>query len=121
MSVLVILNGSIIYSQAYADDVTFPIIGPFISVVCRKAQGTLNMFDTWCSKNVLPALPTKTSVVFFTRRKMLDGFVSPTLIGITIQISSEVKYLGVILESKLLWTSQVEQNTSKGSTAFWQC
>ena len=118
---LTTLNDSGVYAQAYADDVACLVTGSSLMNICRKVQKTLDRIDTWCCANGLSANPAKTGIVLFTRRRKLDGLVLPKLKGVTIQLSKEIKYLGVILDSKLLWKSHVETKASKALTAFWQC
>lgn len=78
-SLLVNLNDSRTYAQAYADDVAC-----ILMVFCRKAQRTINKIDTWCS-----------------RERRLDSLIPIILKGVAVQISSDVNYLGVTLDAKL--------------------
>jgi hypothetical protein len=57
--------------------------------------------------------PSKTVVIPFTKKRALKGLKDPTLFGKTIQLFTEVKYLGLTLDKGLTevrsWTkSQTE-------------
>ncbi|XP_073966168.1 uncharacterized protein [Choristoneura fumiferana] len=43
------------------------------------------------------------------------------LFNTELQFSSEVKYLGVILDSKLNWSNHLNNKIDKATVAFWQC
>jgi hypothetical protein len=43
----------------------------------------------------------KTYMVFFTKRRNLEGFFAPRLFDTELILNNQVKYLGVILDSKL--------------------
>lgn len=58
--------------------------------------------------------------MLFTRRRKIEGLMLYSLNGITIQLSEKVKYLGVILDIKLLWKKYVEDNVHKGVITFCQ-
>lgn len=64
----------------------------------------LNVIDRWCTGNGLSANPLKTNIILFTRKRNLPVFTLAVLKNVIIQFSDEVKYLGVILDKKLLWT-----------------
>jgi hypothetical protein len=47
--------------------------------------------------------PNKTVITPFCRRREMQGLKEPILFNETIQLSSEVKYLGIILDKRLTW------------------
>jgi hypothetical protein len=49
-------------------------------------------------------------------KRDIRGLTEPTLFGIEIQLSSEVKYLGLTLDKGLTWKSQLDKVTNK---AYW--
>jgi hypothetical protein len=64
--------------------------------------------------------PEKTRLVAFTRRK-LPGFFEQCIFGMILRRSISVKYLGVILDSRLTWREQVDINARKAHKLLWAC
>jgi hypothetical protein len=60
-------------------------------------------------------------VIPFTRKRVIRGLKEPTLFNKTIQLSSEVKYLGLMLDKWLTWKKQLDRVTNKAYRAFWTC
>jgi hypothetical protein len=65
--------------------------------------------------------PNKMVVIPFTRKSNIRGPTKPILFGKRIQLSSEVKYLGRILDKGLTWKMQLDKVTDKAYKAFWRC
>nr|CAH7737751.1 unnamed protein product [Callosobruchus chinensis] len=84
-----------------------------MQMACRIVQG-------WCTETGLSVNPTKTELVLFSRRRKLEGFRAPTMYGRPLALSREVKYLGVILDSKLTWRSHVDRLVSRSTATFWK-
>ena len=80
----------------------------------------MNFISKWCKNEGLGINPTKTVVIPFTRRRAL---VLPNLVirGITIEFSTEVKYLGITLDRKLNWNVHLNNVLNKGINALWVC
>ncbi|XP_054015994.1 uncharacterized protein LOC128896661 [Hylaeus anthracinus] len=45
----------------------------------------------------------------------------PTIYGVELKLSREVRYLGVILDSRLTWKSHITRQAQKATTIFWAC
>ena len=108
-----------IHMQAYVDDVCSLVSGINIRTICRKMQNALDDVDAWCNKYGLNANPNKTTLVLFTRKRKIDELIPIKLKGVQLQLSEEVKYLGVTLDMKLMWKAHVEDKTSKALNGFW--
>jgi hypothetical protein len=52
-------------------------------------------------------------IVPFTRQTDLRGLKEPTLSGHTLQLTTEVKYLGLILDKGLTWKAQLKNVMNK--------
>jgi hypothetical protein len=65
--------------------------------------------------------PDKTGLVAFTRRRKLAGFFETRFFGRTLQCSRSVKYLGVILDSRLTWKEHVGVRVRKAQNLLWAC
>nr|CAH7756691.1 unnamed protein product [Callosobruchus chinensis] len=105
-------------AQAYADDGVVIVSGRFLSTVCDRMQMACRIVQGWCTETGLSVNPTKTELVLFSRRRKLEGFRAPTMYGRPLALSREVKYLGVILDSKLTWRSHVDRLVSRSTATF---
>lgn len=95
----------------YADDIAVFISGKFEGKVRECMIVAIKLIMNWCRRVGLNANPN--------RRKLNT---EPILVeDQPIQYSSEVKYLGVILDSKLNWGAHIEHITRKATKAIWVC
>ena len=120
-SLLVKLNDSGLYTQGYADDICILIEGMFIPVICELMQRAVDITKDWCLHRELSVNPRKSTVVLFTNKKNIKELISPNLNGEQIPVAKEVKYLGVILDSKLLWKRHLTIKCQKAIAVLWQC
>jgi hypothetical protein len=60
-------------------------------------------------------------VVPFTRQRDLKDLKKSTLCGHKLQLTTDVKYLGPILDKGLTWKAQPENVINKAYRAFWTC
>jgi len=95
------LNGGSVYAQGYADDICLLAVGKFPNTVSGLIQWALHTVELRCRRPGLLVNPDKTGIFTFTRKRKLTGFFEPRLFGKTLQRSMSVKYLGVILDSRL--------------------
>jgi hypothetical protein len=65
--------------------------------------------------------PIETVIIPFTRKRNIRGLKEPILFNDAIQLSSEVKYLGLILDKGLTWKRQLDSVINKTYRAFWTC
>lgn len=91
----------------YADDLVIMTPGKYNGIVRDRMQEALNIVTKWTEKEGLKISPSKTTTIVFTKRKNLQDFRPLSLKGEEIKLSGEVKYLGVILDSRLTWTQQL--------------
>src|SRR3978361_2175996 len=84
-------------------------------------QGALNIVEKWCTERSLSVNPAKTEMVLFTKKRKLDNMILPKIKETRVCLKKEVKYLGVVLDSKLNWKRHLEVKTSKACKALWQC
>lgn len=104
----------------FADDVVIIVRGKFDTIIVERMQSALNFTLAWCDSQGLSINPTKTTVIPFTKRKKFD--VNSLHLGNTkLELSTEVKYLGVTLDSKLSWNSHLDRILKKATSAFWAC
>jgi ribonuclease HI len=96
--------------------------GKFESTLGDRIRRSLKVVEEWCRENGLNVNPTKTELVLFSKRLSGSELVGKIrLFGKDIELASRVKYLGVILDSKLNWIAHVRDRAQKALTAFWIC
>lgn len=105
---IVLLNNLGYYTQGYADDIVILTQGKHAGAVSELMQGALGIVEGWCIKENLRVNPTKTKLIPFTNKRKLDKLKPPTLFNEQLQVSREVKYLGLILDCKLTWNPHLE-------------
>ncbi|CAK1594967.1 unnamed protein product [Parnassius mnemosyne] len=115
------LNDNHFYTVGYADDLTILVSGKTASIVCDLTQAALRIVERWCREHDLTVNPNKTVLVMFTQKRKLNNYHLPSLFSTKLQLSSEVKYLGLTLDSKLNWNKHIENKINKASITFWQC
>ncbi|KMQ87436.1 reverse transcriptase [Lasius niger] len=106
---------------AYADDVVIMCSGQFTSIISERVGLGLKLLHEWTKGCGLGVNPDKTELVLFTRKKKIQSFTTPKLDGKLLSLSSEAKYLGVVLDSKLNWKRNVEERVRKAQAAFYLC
>jgi hypothetical protein len=101
----------------YADDVVIIVQGKFAHTVGELMQRAVDIVVKWAVKVGLYISPHKTIVPFTNRRKVED--LRPLILqGKELKMLGEVKYLGVILDSKLNWNHHLQKIIRKAVTTF---
>jgi len=109
------------FLQGFADDFSILVEGIDLGTVCSVTQFAILQVERWCKEHGLSVNPRKTEMVLFTRKRKLDGFKPIQIFGEELQRSDQVKYLGVILDSKLTWQAHLTSKYNKAVSTFWQC
>ena len=100
-SLLILINSTQADSEGFADDVNFLIRGIDIDTIVDIGQQCLNRIRDWGQKTGLRFSPTKTEGILFTWKKR-SIIKTPLKLGDKeIKIVQQVKYLGVILDSRM--------------------
>jgi hypothetical protein len=81
-------------------------------------QGALNVVVKWAAKEGLNISPHKTAIVPFINRREIKDLGPLTLHGKELKMLGEVKYLEVILDSKLNWNHRLQKIIRKAQTTF---
>lgn len=81
---------------------------------CKELQRLIDVFQGWCSRNLLLVSISKCSVISFTRRKTPIVW-SYTMCGEPLERTSVVKDLGVLLDAKLSFTDHYSSIISKAN------
>jgi hypothetical protein len=122
-------NGTNVKTVVFADDIMIILQDPSLPAIVKELQNTLKMVDNWCEGNGLAIARDKTALMpMFTRNKELIKN-HPIVRERKIKIVTQVKYLGVTLDSKLDWyphtmylenkVLSIRNNFVRCSTANW--
>jgi len=84
-------------------------------------QAALNRVQRWCDDHGLSVNPDKTEMVLFTRKRTLPGLIPIVFFSKELERTKKVKYLEVVLDSKLTWSEHLDQKCKKAIALFWQC
>jgi hypothetical protein len=113
-----VMNDQGFITFGYADDIVIIVQDKFAHTVRELMQEALNVVDKWTEKEGLNISLHKTAIVPFTNGRKMEGLRPLTLHGKQLQILGEVKYLGVILDSKLNWNQHLQKTIRKVQTTF---
>jgi len=102
----------------YAYDIVIIVQGKFAHTVREIIQEALNVVVKWAVKEGLIISPHKTAIVPFTNRRKTEGLGPLILHGKGLKMLDEVKYLGVIFDSKLNWNQHLLKIIRKAQTTF---
>ena len=106
---------------AYADDVAIIVTGKCLSTLSSIMNSTLQDISEWARSTGLDINAEKTDMVLFTRRYKIPRWYPPKIDSRVLTLKSHAKYLGVILDSKLLWKQNVEERVKKATNAIYAC
>ena len=96
-------------------------VGKCPYTVSGLMQWALSTVEIGCNEVGLSVNPDKTGLVVFTRKRSVQRFFEPQLFGVQVSLSGAVRYLGVILESRLTWREHVEVIVRKAPNLLWAC
>ncbi|XP_074114897.1 uncharacterized protein LOC141537672 [Cotesia typhae] len=109
-----------VHAVGYADDIVLMVKSSSPAEMRWRTQRALNLIQKWCTDKSLRVNPTKTEMVLFTKKRK-PKIKAPSIFGVELQFLKEVRYLGVTLDSKLIWNSHIEKQTQKATATFWAC
>ena len=114
------LGGNGVFIQGYADDVCLLAVGKFPNTVSGLMPWALLTVETWRNKVGLSVNPDKTGLVAFTRKRKLRGFFKQ-FFRVKLSLWGSVKYLRVILDSRLTWREHVDVKMRKSHNLLGAC
>jgi len=119
-SLLILLNKQGVFAQGFANDGVVIIIGKVLSTLCEIMQRILCNVESWCSDRDLSVNPSETEMILFTRKYKPEKLSPITFYGKELIFSTQVKYLGVILDPKLNWQLHLDAKCNKAIVSFYQ-
>ncbi|XP_049883240.1 uncharacterized protein LOC126378842 [Pectinophora gossypiella] len=96
----------------YADDLLLYYTHQSVQKACSSLSCSLNLLKKWLDSNGLELSPTKSSVVLFSRMR-LPPPISVYYNNTEIPVKTNVKFLGVILDSKMTGIPHCEYIVNK--------
>jgi hypothetical protein len=98
--------------QVFCDDTRVIITGDDIEQIGNIANKVLEKLQNWGKNNGIQFNPNKTKAILFTNRRK---FEKPKIHmnNVRIDIVDEIKYLGIIIDIKLLFNKHIEYITDK--------
>ena len=108
----------LLYTIMYADDTSVIMSGNNLKNLFQSVNSELCLLNTWLKANKLSLNVNKTYYLVFQRPRIkIDNDTSIRMNDSIINSASHLKYLGVIIDSKLNWIphiAYVKNNISKG-------
>ena len=105
----------------YADAIAILARGAYEEVLRDVVQGALKAMEEWCSSKALRIQGDKSVALIFTKRYKIRKLRNMKVENLEIPFAEKTKYLGVILDRKLLWRRHLEEKCRKAISTFWQC
>lgn len=110
-----------IKAVAYADDIVILASGIDLNTLSDNTTSALNRMRKWAEQKGLGVNPSKTEIVLFTKKYKIPSFDPPKIGDTALQIGKKAKYLGLTLDSKLLWRENIIERTRKANCALYAC
>ncbi|GFX23652.1 probable RNA-directed DNA polymerase from transposon X-element [Trichonephila clavipes] len=98
---------SSVRGMLYVGDLQVCCQGSDMRLIERQLQTTVNRLVKWCDQNGHTISPSKSSCIHFCRKRNLHPDPSIHIGNIQIPVVSEVRFLGVIFDSKLTFLPHV--------------
>uniref|UniRef100_T1GUY1 Uncharacterized protein n=1 Tax=Megaselia scalaris TaxID=36166 RepID=T1GUY1_MEGSC len=76
---------------------------------------------TWTIQNESGVNANKIELIMFTRRHKIPDFRKPKLDGTMLEVKPQAKYLSIILDRELNWTSNIEERKKKAFVVWCTC
>ena len=105
-----------ISATGFIDDIALLAVGDSTEETCKKLEDVHEKACmTWAKKHGAQFAPKKYHLLHLTRRKCYDLQHKLALSGQEISPEQSVKYLGVLLDSKLRWSKHIEYTRTKAT------
>lgn len=99
--------------QLYADDIVIYYSCKTIDALKNEMQHDLDLLKTYITENLLTINIKKTNYIIFKNRQDIQNNIILKYDSSIISRVTEVKYLGLIINNKLNWTSHIDQIKTK--------
>lgn len=96
------------YTMGYTDDIAFLMSDKFPNTISELLQLALNMVQQSSDGTQLSINPQKKAKGSFNRKENLKGLRKPTVSRQTLQLTTPVRHLGLILDNGLALKEQMK-------------
>ena len=104
--------------QKFSDDSA--IVGLLLNNDEQEYREKVKLFVDWCEENFLLLNVSKTKELVIDFRKKKNVPISPVQMkGVDIEMVDTYKYLGVIIDSKLSWSSHIDKVFKKSQSRLF--
>src|ERR1700761_5646290 len=108
------LNDEGLFAQGYSDDVTILVRSKYESTLGDQIRRSLKIIECWCQETGLNVNPGKTDLILFSRSHSGSDLIEEVKeFSKTVELTDQVKYLGVILDRKLNWIAHLKDKIEK--------
>lgn len=109
--------GALSNTACFADDTAVYSSSNQSNAICRRLQGSLSRVENFFTKWKIKANAAKTQAILFPfdRRRRRTPTVQLSLNGTPVEFANTVKYLGVTLDSKLLFKQHIDESKTKAT------
>ena len=110
-----ILNTHGVHGNGFADDCVALIRGENLDQMMSRMQKVVTKLEEWGNRYGLVFNPGKTEVIMFSKAHRIERKAPNKLIvrNQRINYTQKAKYLGVLLDNKLLWTKHLDSATKR--------
>ncbi|XP_060781055.1 uncharacterized protein LOC132888977 [Neoarius graeffei] len=110
-------NSESCHLQKFSDDTA--IVGCIKNGQEGEYRSLVDDFVGWCRTNQLQLNTTKTKEMVMDFRRPVSSLLPVTIDGVTVEIVSTYKYLGVHLDNKLDWSANTDALYKKGQSRLF--
>lgn len=105
---------------SYADDTSIIISGESTEDLKRKTVNSINQVKEWFDENILTLNLEKTQIINFHAAYQEEQEMNITINGTQITNTQTVKFLGIILDTRLTWKNHIDYLAPKLSILCYQ-
>ena len=110
-------------TEFYADDTNLYVCGESLEIIESNLQIALDCLAKWCKCNDMLINTTKTKVMLITthqkRTSLINGQLSLHLNDDELNMITNDKVLGIIIDNNLTWSQHVDKVCKKITTNLW--
>ena len=108
------------FVQAFADDLAILVQGFDLKVTMRDIVNKyLRIINSWCKDNGVKLSTIKTKVIVFSTLNTKYSMIPILLDGETLDLSDEIKYLGITFDKHLRWDSHIKNKCQQATKLLY--